>query len=186
MSKKLRLDFWKKSFWQEPHILGSLFHAGADVLLPAKVQKAMGLFEDIVDNGKLDGSNKKGSKTYWILRSVFTVTFFFFVSFLIVKQLLTLDEALDLIKSILLPIVGVGMAIHGGMYRIKAPEQGTRKIFGHGDSKNYFETRIKNEDGTIKVCRDYFDDIIQASAHVDYPFGSDNQKRSTKFLLIEP
>jgi hypothetical protein len=203
MSKKskLRLDFWKKSFWQEPHILGAGFHAAADVFLPQKAQKVLGLVEDYVDDGKLNGSAKQGSKSYWIVRAIFTVLFFGVIVALLLSKVISWAQALDALERFLVPIVtGAGLFIpfmlaaqQGEKYRVLSPKQVWEKehpgeeyreprIYPESEERTYYEFRTTNENGNEKICRDYFGDILTASGHVDYPFGANDDYRNLKYI----
>lgn len=205
MSKKtkLRLDFWKKEFWQEPHILGSVFHGAADVLVPGKYQRLIGLVEDAVDG---DPDHRQGGKGYWTARKVVQIGVLAIILILITLAItgnISWGELTRIIEQ-LLPLVAGFLFIpfmlaasQGEKYRVLSPKQVWEnthpgeeyrepRIYPESAPREYYGFRTTDENGTEKICRDYFGDILTASGHVDYPFGANEDYRNLKYIDEHP
>jgi hypothetical protein len=207
MTMKFRLDFWNKSWWNNAgNVAKGAVHAFADVLLPAKLARAVGVVADLVDDGKLNDSAKPGQKVYDATRSIFTYIYMLILAVLLANGIINFDQFVNQVKEVMIPFLldqPLGMffgfslfaVVHGQLYRVKTPVQNPdTKIYGQGEPPQYYEFRGQKEDGTPFVCRDNFDSIVTASSYVDYPHGADVTKRkvsyieenSERFELIEP
>jgi hypothetical protein len=189
---KLRLDFWKKSFWTERHLLTGVKDGFVETLFPAKVAKILLTVTDLIDDGKLNDSAKADDKAYKYARLSFSVITFAVLLYMFFTGGISPDRFFNLLNEFVLPFLSyVGTAasfaffavVHGEQYRVKAPIVNPEtKIYGQGAAPTFYEFTITDENGNRKVCRDNFGEIVTASSYVDYPFGVDKTKRATEYI----
>jgi hypothetical protein len=77
------------------------------------------------------------------------------------------------------------MAEQGERYRVVSPDGSDRAVIGHGQpSDRYHSLVIKN--GQTVVVEDIIGDVLNASEHVDYPRGANEDYRHVQWIEEHP
>lgn len=192
---KFRLDFWRKSFYQEPHLLGRASKGAltglADALLPSKLRKMISVVADIADDGKLNRSAQPGDPVYEGTKTIFSIVAFVVAALLLVNGIINFDQFMKLVEQIIIPMqnmIGLllfslgGVVLHGQLYRVKYPfVHPDTVVHGQGSPNPFYQFIAESAEGRQEV-RDHFGDVLQASKHVPYPHGADAGKRNIKYI----